>query len=187
MDIIPEFKIGLYNAWILTAPLILSGWIYLKCVSYEKAKRLVDRDWCTPRELKIATFLLILIYSTVFYSIGVPLLEITNIWFIVGIIVYLFGLIFMIVSYFNYQATPLNKPIVKGVYKISRNPMYFFATVGYFGASIASRSLTMFILVIVFSIVQHIHIKNEERYCINEYGKKYTDYMKKVPRYFFFF
>lgn len=184
MSIIPELKIGFFNAWLPAAPLILAGWIYLKAVSLDKAKRLIDRSWATSKDIKIGAIFMILIYCIVFYSIFVPLLPFTNIWFILGIIIYFFGLILMLVSYFNYASTPIDEPIVKGIYKISRNPMYFFATVGYFGISIASGSLIMFILILLFSGFQHLQILNEERYCLKTYGKEYQEYMKKVPRYF---
>ena len=79
---------------------------------------------------------------------------------------------------------PSKKGINKnGIYKISRNPMYLSYFIFFFGCVLITQSLLLLAFVILFIITSHVIIISEERWCINEFGKEYLDYMKKVRRY----
>jgi protein-S-isoprenylcysteine O-methyltransferase Ste14 len=116
------------------------------------------------------------------YSIVVPL-KLGTMWFYTGLVIYVAGFVPLIIAYFNNAATPSSEPVVKGVYKISRNPLYFFTALALLGVSIASASLLMMTLIILYSIFQHFIILGEERFCLETYGEAYRRYMERVPRY----
>ncbi|PUU93656.1 isoprenylcysteine carboxylmethyltransferase family protein [Halanaerobium sp.] len=81
-------------------------------------------------------------------------------------------------------ARPENNGInKKGLYKYSRNPMYVAFFIYFLGCSLLINSSFYFIILIVFQISVHYLILAEERWCVKEFGKEYTDYMKKVRRY----
>lgn len=187
MSIIPELQIGLLNAWIPALPLWTIGWLFLIFTNRNTAKRLVDRDWYNKKEKTIGTVFMSSYYLMVFTTFLIPFKNSNSILFFVGIIIYLVGIIPLISAYYTYAKTPVDKPISKGIYKYSRNPMYFFATICFFGIFISTTSLLFLIFFLICTTFQHFLILAEERYCINEYKQEYKDYMKKVPRYFLFF
>jgi protein-S-isoprenylcysteine O-methyltransferase Ste14 len=71
-----------------------------------------------------------------------------------------------------------------GPYSISRNPLYFFSVLGAagMGAQIGSVVVAAVCGVIAW-IIFHIVILQEERLLQRSYGKRYRDYMAKVPRF----
>ena len=180
MNLIPEFEIGLWNAWLLAVPILLIGWIFM-IVNREAGKRAIDTSWYTSKE-KIYMSLCIFYHVAIFYSIFVPL-KLGTILCYIGLVIYIIGSIALIVGYLNFAAASSNQPVVKGVYKTSRNPLYFFTTVALLGVSIASASWLMILLIILYIIPQHFIVLAEERFCLEKYGDAYREYMNKTPRY----
>lgn len=185
MNLVPEFKIGLLNAWLGAIPILVAGLIFM-FANKKAGKRAIDISWYTTKEKIIAWPCMLGYYGAILYSITVPL-KLGTIWFYSGLIIYIAGMIPLTVAYFNYAAAPLDAPIVKGVYRISRNPLYFFTTLALLGLSIASASWLMLLLVILYNIFQHVIVLGEERFCLKKYGGTYGEYKNCVPRYFLFF
>jgi protein-S-isoprenylcysteine O-methyltransferase Ste14 len=77
--------------------------------------------------------------------------------------------------------------ITGGIYHYSRNPMYASFSLVMLGTAIAAQSLLLLGMWTVTAICTHVLITGEERYCLTTYGDSYRAYMKKTPRYFFFF
>ena len=185
MSLIPDFKIGWCNGWLGTIPIILSM-IILFISNRGAAKRAVNMSAYTVRE-KCQTFVSTFVFfGTVFYSVVLPI-RLGTMWFYIGLIIYACGCIPYIISIVNFAFTPSNEPIVKGVYKISRNPMYFFSALTLLGIGIGCASCFMIMLVILHTAINHLTVLAEENYCFEKYGKSYRKYMKNVPRYFLFF
>jgi protein-S-isoprenylcysteine O-methyltransferase Ste14 len=72
----------------------------------------------------------------------------------------------------------------RGIYKISRNPMYlsfFFLNTATF---LYLPSLFLLVVVIYGMVVHHFIILSEEKYLEKEFGDSYLNYKKQVPRYF---
>ncbi len=183
--LIPDFKPGWPNGWLGTIPLIVSM-IILFISKKEAAKRAVNMSTYTKKEKCQVFMSTFVFFGAVLYSIGLPL-RFERMWFYTGLTVYAAGAIPYIVSTINFAATPLNAPIVKGVYKVSRNPMYFFSALTLLGIGIACASWFMTILVIVYIATTHLTVLAEEKYCSAKYGEPYREYMRNVPRYFLFF
>nr|NIO37398.1 DUF1295 domain-containing protein [Candidatus Bathyarchaeota archaeon] len=77
---------------------------------------------------------------------------------------------------------PLGKPATKGVYTISRNPMYFSMFLIFVGIGLASASWLFLLLAIFWIAVVDRGVVAEERLCLETYGDSYREYMKKTPR-----
>lgn len=184
MPLIPNFEIGLFNAWLLVIPLWLSSWIILMTADKQVAKRIMDMSWCTPRDKMAGGVSMIIYYGLIIYSIGVPLMPLNSTWFIIGMVIFILGTFPFLIACCNFATTPSNELVVKGVYKISRNPMYFFTTVALLGVSIASASFVMILLLGSYNAFQHFFALGEERCCLEIYGESYRKYMQKVSRYF---
>lgn len=100
------------------------------------------------------------------------------------------GLFFVVLSMFNLgKSTRFGLPEentifkTKGLYKVSRNPMY----VGFDLLTISSivYTLNLWILLIgAYSlIIYHLIILGEERFLKERFGDEYVSYLKKVRRY----
>ncbi len=180
-----DFKIGWFNAWLGTAPIILVMIVVFN-FNKEAFKRATDNSAYQGKDRFRVLISSIVFYATVIYAVGVPL-KIGTVWFYIGLIIYLFGSIPYIISLLNYSSAPINEPVVKGIYKISRNPMYFFSSLTLFGLAIAGTSFLMIILITIYTIFNHFIILSEERFCMQKYGQSYLSYTNNVSRYFLFF
>lgn len=185
MSLIPDFKIGWCNAWIGIIPVILSM-IILLIFKKEAAKRAVDISAYNIKEKTLTLVSTFIFFGAVLYSVFSPL-KLGTRWFYMGLIIYTLGSVPYFISTINFASTPSREPIVKGIYKISRNPMYFFSALTLLGIGIACASWLMIVLVIFYTAINHFTVLAEEKYCSDKYGESYRKYMENVPRYLLFF
>ncbi len=182
MPLIPAFKLGLWNAWILILSfyLIDVGLISLIERKYNHKKR-PSRPTYNKKEEKLTLILMGTVIASFIYSIFLPL-KLFKIWFYAGLSIYLLGMTFLTTAELNYVSSPEDKPLTKGVYRISRNPMWFGTFLILFGIGIACASWIYLLCAMTFIILQHILIGAEERWCLEKYGDAYREYMDRTPR-----
>jgi protein-S-isoprenylcysteine O-methyltransferase Ste14 len=142
MSLIPAFELGLWNAWIIT----VLGFILPMITSYinkEVAnKRMEEFKWSElSKTVKIVMIItqIIIIPFTIIYSFFLPL-KLGTVWFYVGGPISILGIIMGFMAGVSFATAPLDKPITKGVYGISRNPMYFYCFLEYLGIGICCLS-----------------------------------------------
>ncbi len=104
-------------------------------------------------------------------------------WFYPGLIIYGLGLMMYAQSMADFAKPEMNGMNVKGLYRISRNPMYVAYFMCLLGCVLLSASWTLFILLMIFQMASHWIILSEERWCIQHFGEDYLSYMKQVRRY----
>ena len=185
MSLIPEFKLGLWNAWLFmlywiisnVLPLLLSGWL----IDKEVLKKGSGAESLSETEKKISYAVSFLPFVLFAYSIFLPL-KLGTIWFFAGFIIYLLGAIIMTAGMLSFFATAADKLVTTGVYRFSRNPIYFGMFLIFGGTGIACVSWIFLLLTAVFIIVLHIFIVSEERSCLQKYGDAYLEYMNRTPR-----
>jgi len=117
------------------------------------------------------------------YSVFLPL-QLGTTWFYIGLSIFVIGLILMTITTFNFITTHTDQLITQGAYNFSRHPMYlatFFICLGS-GIAAVSWLLIFFRIIIAFCFYKEALI--EERYCLNEYGSAYQEYLNNVPRWF---
>jgi protein-S-isoprenylcysteine O-methyltransferase Ste14 len=186
MELAPELKIALFNGWIFLILFYILQFINVTCVSKQMQEKLFDRS-NFRRQQWILTFIgkffgicsMILIFLT-------PITN-ENIEFLLGIGVYIMGMIGLRVSVLNFITTPLNLPVTKGLYKYSRNPQETMLIVIFIGMALIIGSGIVLVLITVSKTFSHYNLIAQEEACIKQYGESYLDYMKQVPRYFLFF
>jgi protein-S-isoprenylcysteine O-methyltransferase Ste14 len=181
MLLLDNLQIGIWNAWIGTV-LAWANLIFLAIINKEAVKRLNDTSWYRPQDKKASQITMVFMIIIVIYSVWLPL-QPGSIWFYIGLILYIIGTISNLIALHNYGTTPAGEPIIKGMYKLSRNPLYVCWVVVLLGMSIACLSIPLLILSILYSIPTHFLILGEERYCLETYGESYKQYMSRVPRY----
>jgi protein-S-isoprenylcysteine O-methyltransferase Ste14 len=104
-------------------------------------------------------------------------------WLYAGLVIYGLGVLLCLGSVINFAKPAENGINIKGLYRVSRNPMYVAYFVYFLGCVLLTRSPVLLILLLIFQISAHWIILSEERWCISKFGKEYIDYMNKVRRY----
>lgn len=78
---------------------------------------------------------------------------------------------------------PTDALVTRGLYSLSRNPIYIGLTVFYAGLSIAlTTGWALLFLPLVLAVMQKGVIEREEAYLAQEFGAQYQEYKDKVPR-----
>ena len=179
MSLIPDFELGLWNAWVLIIPLIV---FWICGVKFLFSKRMPESAPPSERKNKILSFLLVIIViGSYFYSIFMPL-KLGTVWFPIGLVVYLVGLALIAVTMINFATTPMNEPVTKGVYPYSRNPMFIGWFLLYFGIAIACISWLYIVILVFFIFIMAYLSPYEEAMTLEHYGKPYKEYMERTPK-----
>jgi len=189
MSLIPEFELGLWNAWIITVlGLILS--MIPSYINKELAnKRMGDEreryKWSklskTDKTVMI-TIQFIIMPFTIIYSFFLPL-KLGTVWFYVGLPISILGIIMGFMAGVSFATAPLDEPMTRRVYRISRNPMYFSLFVEYLGIGLSGLSWVFALCAVVLIITFHIWVvRSEEPSLIEKYGSAYREYMNRTPR-----
>jgi protein-S-isoprenylcysteine O-methyltransferase Ste14 len=184
----PEFELGLWNAWIFWLYYVLTIVPMMLIYRYlwkDKWKKAMDRLYIDipnnriERRLKFIGYFVML--ALIIYSVFLPL-RLNTIWFYVGLLIYLLGVIFSIMADVSFATTPLDKPVTKGVYRVSRNPQDFGAFLIMMGAGIASASWLFLVFAMIWITLSNRGAIAEERFCLEKYGESYREYMNRIPR-----
>jgi protein-S-isoprenylcysteine O-methyltransferase Ste14 len=120
-------------------------------------------------------------FAVVGYGVFLPL-KLNTVWFYVGLFIYLLGVIVDFMAGVGWATNPLDKPITKGVYRISRHPMDFGNFVAIVGTGIACASWVFLLFGIVLIILMNMKAVYEERFCLEKFGNAYREYMERTPR-----
>jgi protein-S-isoprenylcysteine O-methyltransferase Ste14 len=180
-----EFELGLCNAWIFIIYVVFSNFLpyFLsgKLIDKEVLKKLGADRPLSDNEKRLLNVYSVLFFAVVAYSLFLPL-KLGTVWFYAGLIIYLLGVIIETIAMMNFFTTAVDKPVNKGIYRFSRNPMHFGMFLIFLGTSTASVSLIFLMLTTMFIILSHIVVVYEERFCIQKYGNAYQDYLNRIPR-----
>ena len=118
---------------------------------------------------------------TLIFSIFLPI-KLGTWWFYSGLLIYLSGLVMVLMVSISFATAPLGEPIGKGVYAISRHPMYFGYFIANVGIGIACASWIFLLCAFVWIVSWHFGVVEEERILLEKYGEAYRQYMNRTPR-----
>ena len=182
MSLIPAFGIGVWNAWIFMIWLVIAT-LALRLVSKEVYQRASQASDIKPSHTyKIVGHISMPIWIlATMYSIFLPF-QLSTIWFSLGLVIFLLGLVILSIASINFATTPLDKPIIKGIYRFSRHPMYRATFLIYLGVSIATVSWVFLLLAFTELILSYFAADYEEHYCLEKYGDTYREYMNRTSR-----
>jgi len=182
MSLIPEFEVGLWNAWIF----MLISLLTLPSFFHFAKRRVIpsqDEEFNALSRSNKALFCSskFIFFIAAIYSIFLPL-KLGTIWFYIGVPITLIGLAGKIVVMVNWANAPPNEPIIKGFYRYSRHPMYVTYFLVFLGVSIATASCLFVLFLIIFSVGAVAFADFEEKGCLEQYGEAYREYAKRTPR-----
>ena len=182
MFLIPAFELGIWNAWIFALyvifsnilPYVLSG----KLIDSEVWKKAAGADMqLNKTQKKLSNIISFLFYALIAFSFFLPL-KLGTIWFYIGLLIYLLGAIIETTAMLSFFTTPVDKPVTKGVYRISRNPVYL----GMFGISVVCASWVFLLATVALVTLIHISVVSEEQWCLEKYRNAYREYMNRTQR-----
>ena len=134
----------------------------------------------TEKMLALSTHVVIM-PLTVVYSVFLPL-KIGTVWLYVGLPIFALALAMTLMSSISFATTPLGEPVTKGVYRISRHPIYLSGFLLYVGIGIACASWVLLLCAVVWIVLWSIVVPTEERFLLKKYGDAYREYMNRTPR-----
>jgi len=188
MSLVPQFEMGIWNAWILQILYLLIIYIPNIFMSKEE-KESVNRGndtaplknlGKTKKWLALSTHIVIMPLVFI-YSVFLPL-KIGTAWLYVGLPIIVVSVVMSLIATYNFAATPLREPVTRGIYKISRNPFYLSGFLLYVGTAIACASWILLLAAALWIVFWHIAVPGEERFLLDKYGDAYSEYMGRTPR-----
>jgi protein-S-isoprenylcysteine O-methyltransferase Ste14 len=179
MSLVPDFELGLWNAWVFMLPSLL---LTLFSLRWFMEKRAPSPNM--PMSKTNLSFCLVskfTYFAAVIYSVFLPL-KLGTIWFYAGLPITLIGLVGSGMTVVSWVNTPAGELVTKGIYRFSRHPIYVTEVLLLLGVSIASASWVFLLFPIIVGVGVAYFIKMEEAQCIGHYGNAYREYMDKTPR-----
>ena len=186
MTLRPEFELGLWNGWWFTLFYWLVTIGFLVSFRKETVKRLTDAPDFSPAVKVLVQVEKNLYVAPMVYAAWVSI-KIGTLWFYAGLPLFVLGMAGYAVSLANYGSTPKDEPIMKGIYRFSRHPMYVTSFLAWIGAGLATASWIILVTNLALFALMHHTNQIEERECMKQYGQLFGEYMERVPRYFWFF
>jgi protein-S-isoprenylcysteine O-methyltransferase Ste14 len=180
MSLVPAWEIGLWNAWIFMAYLLLS-FILFFYIAIKKSAPSVKETGLSRISMMFATSSKLLLLPAMVYSIFLPL-KLGTAWFYVGLPITLIGLVAYTIVLINWAATPVESQVSRGLYRYSRHPMYVTMFVFFLGLGILTASWVMLLFFIVLVVGCVVYANCEEQSCLEKYGDAYREYMARTPR-----
>ena len=123
----------------------------------------------------------LIVIASYIYGVFLPLKLGTH-GFYLGLLIYLSEMLITIVATLNFTTTSMDKPVTKGIYTFSRNPMYIGELLINISISIVCLSWIFFLVAVVVVFLEHNIVVSEERFCLKKYGDAYREYMNRTPR-----
>jgi len=185
VSLVPAFEIGVWNAWILQVLsfLILSAPnIFMSKEEKERVNRGTESMPLSKTEkwLGLSTHIVIMPLAFV-YSIFLPL-KVGTVWLYVGLPIFVLALVMTLIITYNFASTPLDEPVTRGIYRISRHPVYLSGFVLYIGMGVACASWVILLCAVLWIAFFQVVVPAEERFLFEKYGNAYREYMNRTPR-----
>lgn len=181
MSFIPDLQLGLWNAWILVLPLIANLTLQARVAGVRERGGKGTLDSLSKKERRLLAIYQVSISASFVYSVFLPL-KLGTAWFYVGVCIYLAGIFVSAKAISDFTTTPKDTLVTKGVYRVSRNPMYVGWSLMYIAMGIATTSWSFLLLTMLLIILQDILLVTEERWCLEKYGSAYQEYMNRTPK-----
>jgi protein-S-isoprenylcysteine O-methyltransferase Ste14 len=111
--------------------------------------------------------------------------------FWVGLVIVVFGEVVFALGYIAMREHPEKKQAVVdwGIYKVSRNSHVLAGIICLLGVVVMGWNpqsivyIALWVYFVLYVIMSHFGVLNEEKLNIERFGPEYKDYMKRVPRY----
>jgi protein-S-isoprenylcysteine O-methyltransferase Ste14 len=183
MDFVPDFEIGLWNAWIIIVASLLSAFVPLM-LGGETVEARMERDpeeWNGRARLGVGITHAVLMPATLIYSLFVPL-ETGTWWLYSGLAVSIVGIGLSASASILFAGAPLDAPMTSGAYAVSRHPMYVGTSLVYLGVGIAGTSWIFLVCAALNILGYALVVPAEEDAMLAKFGCDYQVYAQRTAR-----
>jgi protein-S-isoprenylcysteine O-methyltransferase Ste14 len=185
MSLVPAFEIGLWNAWIPMVVLLAAAFVPLY-IDYDKTTKRTEGEPIGSEQDKITKIAHVITHMVIMplaliYSLFLPL-KLSTPWLYAGLPFYLLGLVMVLMASISFSSAPLDRPMNRGIYAISRHPGYFGFFLAYVGLGIGCASWVLLLCALVWIISWRFGVIEEERILLEKYGDSYREYVDRTPR-----
>ena len=186
MFLTPAFQIGVWNAWIFWALQFLAMIIpdfFMRKEAKKRTKRAAQFIPFKSKKTKIialSTHVVIMPFSII-YSVFLPL-QTGNAWFYTGLVIFISALVMGLMATISFANTPVDQPVTRGIYRISRNPIYLSGFLLNLSISIACASWIILLCAVLWIVCFRIVVPAEESFLIGQYDAAYREYINRTPR-----
>jgi len=180
MSFIPDFELGLWNAWIFMVPSLLIMLLWLLVMTKKRAPS-PTKVRLSKTKMSFSIISKFIYFAAVIYSVFIPL-KLGTIWFYIGLPITLIGLVGSIMVIVNWASTPAGEPVTRGIYRYSRHPGYVTEVLLLLGVSIISASWIFLLFPIIIWAGAVYFIKIEEACTLGHFAVAYREYMNRTPR-----
>jgi protein-S-isoprenylcysteine O-methyltransferase Ste14 len=185
MPVVPALKVGIWNAWIFIVILLAAAFVP-PAIGSERVEKRMEGEPTGGEQTevtKIANLIthVIIMPFTLIFGIFVPI-KVGAWWLYLGLPIYLLGLVMVLMYAISFATAPVDEPLSKGVYAISRHPAYSGFFLAYAGIGIACASWVFLLCALVWIGSWRPGVVEEERMLLEKYGEAYRQYMDRTPR-----
>ena len=183
MTIYPPIRFSLLNGFLLTLPMLI---LRFGIPALMKKEALAELDYFPPVQGSERLALKAYFLSNTFLIFSPILAEISpgESLKILGWVIHILGVLvlgFSLVDYCRQEGLKTT-----GLYRFSRNPICMGYLLIFLGTTLLISSWFHLALTIIYQISVHWLILSEERWCLENFGEGYQEYINRVPRYFIF-
>ncbi|MBE9506975.1 MAG: DUF1295 domain-containing protein [Chloroflexi bacterium] len=184
-----HFRIGWLNLWIL-ALVVFATPILVNRIRGERGKAGLARATAFPAMSAVERVFYMLVMAPQFvmplYTVFVPFTANAALLG-AGLALFVIGQAWRIKSTWDYTSSPSGELITHGVYRLSRNPGYFGATLVYLGMGLAGGSWLIVAIAVYWFIGYQWVATVEERFCVEQWPDEFPEYKRQVAKNFLFF
>jgi len=177
------FELSIWNAWPLSLLFTGLGMLFMG-TKKDIVKRMSYMTGYSRKEIIFTILPSIAPYLFMIATVWTPFTKKLPLLYL-GILLYSFGIVAFVASLKAIVETPRGKLFRAGPYRLSRNPLYVSATIGFSGICLATANIMLVAYLVIATFLQHMMILAVERMCKEKYGVTFENYSNKVPRYLF--
>lgn len=171
------------NGWLLLIPFFAVRFLLPAGLNRHALQRAADFAPMQGKERMAYYMYQISNAGLFFYLFFLNVKVSVSICFFLGVFFYLAGLFICAASIAAYCFPDRKGLNTNGIYRFSRNPMYVAYFICFAGMALLTQSGLLFGILMIFQSSAHWIVLAEERWCIQNFGEEYRQYMKKVRRY----
>ena len=175
-------KIGFWNGWLFMSVFILQMLVVmLGDKNVQQRTHIPPEARRSKSERNVSTIANLVWLIALVYSVFLPF-QLNTLWFYIGLAIFVIGLLVLAAATMSFMTTPVDELITKGIYRISRHPMYLSTFLICMGTGIATASWIFMLLSMLMAYCFRGEALIEERVCLEQYGRDYQEYTERVPR-----
>jgi protein-S-isoprenylcysteine O-methyltransferase Ste14 len=183
-EFLPEISFGWRCAWWYVAVFVLVNLAFVLPRGSRTGRRLIALPRFESRKEKLLSLASVGLFGRgmMIYSVFITI-KLDTVWFYPGTAIYVAGLGIYTAALASFTSTPLDQPVVTGVYRFSRHPMQLSAVIMWLGVALATLSWVVAVACLFQCLRFKPFLKAQERACREQYGYAYREYEDRVPRF----